>query len=557
MKRETKIIRGSLAALVIGGLVALPAVTAQATEAPVDKAPATSHQPSVGTDQPAPGQPVTPETATPAASPETVHTASQEKVQAETPADQQPSAPATPTPASDPRPSAAPESPIAEATTVKVSADKAAIAAGKTLTGAIEGLGADQHVTASLVSTDNSADKPDDLLCTVAPGALRQTISCDIPKDQAPGTYRLTATYQDADEQSVTTSSDDIQVYLYDPRISGPNLPVSPGTSISIKGSGYQPGSTLQIATTFYLTGGQAAVDQDGNFTFELKVSPFAPEGEYPVTVTDPATGIQQQLTVYVRKGNATLQVEQDSGQAGFSTTVSGSGFSDNDTPYPVDLKIYDADGTSVLAVLASGVEISNGVLPGTLVQIPASATPGLYQISAVANAESSQTSDLRLAATWIAVFPPKETIVTPPVIVTPPPVVIITPPVTTPTTTQPTQILPPSPAPAPALPPLAHQLGAIGISNPFSAVAYRLNRIPDLNSSTPSPNPQSGGSISADPTPEGNSSATPQEETAAINQAQSSQEIWPMVLVGLIAIVLGLALGYFLALAGRRRSAT
>lgn len=587
MRRETKIIRGSLAVLAIGSLVAFPAIAAQATDAPA--APAAIQAPTA-VGQPAPGQPVglqspllsVAASETPAepgtAGSATRGTTPSGKAAAPAPNKAAPSAPAS-TPAAPntaapesagatPANSATSPAPVkptpaaAAAAAVKVSSDKPAVAVGKTLTGAIQGLTVDQVATVALVSTDTSPSKPADLACTVTPatsGAQKKTIRCDVPQSQPKGVYQLKASYKDSAGADLIATSEDVQVYLYDPQISGPTLPVSPGTNTTIKGSGYQPESTVQVSSSsFLITGGEATVDKDGNFTFTLKLSPFTPEGRYTVTVTDPATRDKQQLSVYVLRGNATLQVTQNSGvQGGFSTDVSGDGFSTSDTAYSVDLKLYDASGSSVLATLATGVQVSQSKLPSTKVQVPGKVGPGLYQVSAVA--KDSNENDVRLAATWIAVFPTKEVIVTPPTVITQPPVIVTPPKTETPNFIAP--LITPAPAPAPApvsvLPPLAHQLGGTGVVNSFGINTDSTTRIPDLNSSTPSPKPDGGGSLSKDPTPTPSKSspASPQADAPVTSQAQSSQDIWPLILVGIIAIVLGLILGYFIALAGRRRS--
>lgn len=253
--------------------------------------------------------------------------------------------------------------------------------------------------------------------------------------------------------------------------------------------------------------------------------------------------GDDDKFCVYVLRANATLTSTVSTGVAGgYSTTISGAGFSAGS--YALDLTLYNSDGTTVVSQLAQSVAVQNGALASTSVTIPATTPPGLYQVAAT-------SGDARLAATWIAVFP-KPTVPAP---VTPAaPVVAIVP--VAPLPTDPTVK-----APAPAPVPLVHQIIAAPATDPFAQLAN--TQVPDLNSS--STNAANGGLLGKDPTPTalGQASGSPSSPAtqdapaaAASTQVSTTSDFpwWILVLVALIAVAIGLAGGYGIAAAGRKR---
>lgn len=429
---------------------------------------------------------------------------------------------------------------------ISVTVDQVSAQPGGTFTGKVDGLDPLFPATVTLARTfPASPAVTSDCILTVQ--ATNQDLSCALPGNQAQGAYEVTVTQAGPGGKTRTGSSSTVfvvQTGVYNPRVTGPNLPIAPGAAASVKGTGFVPGGTVSLSTgSVLLPGGTATVDAGGNFDFALTPSPFTPQGQYMVNVVDDITGVSAQLSVYVLRANATLSSTVSTGVAGgYSTAISGAGFSAGS--YALDLTLYNSDGTSVVSQLAQSVAVQNGALASTSVTIPASTPPGLYQVAAT-------SGDARLAATWIAVFP-KPTVLAP---VTPAaPVVAIVP--VAPLPTDPTVK-----APAPAPVPLVHQIIAAPATDPFARLAN--TQVPDLNSS--STNAANGGLLGKDPTPTAlgqasgspSSPATQDAPTAAAStqvSATSDFPWWILVLVALIAAAVGLAGGYGIAAAGRKR---
>jgi hypothetical protein len=435
--------------------------------------------------------------------------------------------------------------PLTPATPITVTVDQVSAQPGGTFTGKVDGLDPLLPATATLARTfpATPAVKTN---CVLTVQATNQALSCALPGNQDQGAYDVTVT-QDAGGKTRTGTSSTVYVVqagVYDPRVTGPNLPIAPGTAASIKGTGFVPGGTVTLDTgNVMLLGGTATADGSGNFDFALTPSPFTPQGQYFVNVVDDITGVSAQVSVYVLRANATLASTVSTGvEGGYSTTISGTGFSAGS--YALDLTLYNSDGTAIVSRLARNVAVQNGALASTSVAIPASAPPGLYQVAAT-------SGDARLAATWIAVFP-KPSVLVP---VTPvAPVVAIVPVAPLPTD-------PAVKAPAPAPVPLIHQIIAAPTTDPFARAVN--DQVPNLNSSAT--NAANGGVLGKDPTPTalGETSGSPsssatQDAAAATASTQVSETSdfpwWLLVLVALIAVAVGLASGYGIAAAGRRR---
>lgn len=513
-------LRIGLAALTVSSLLSLPVVASQAvTTATV-----------VATPTPSPSAPAGGNL--PATAPSTVS-----------------SAPAAATPPAQPSPSQ-PPTPPAPSGPVTVTVNQASTQPGGTFTGSVQGL--DPLLPAQATLTRTYPVSPAITSnCVLAPQPANQVLSCALPGNQAPGAYEVVVTQTDAGGTTRTGTSTTVYVAKtadYDPHVTGPNLPIAPGTAASIKGTGFVPGGTVSLTTgSLLLPGGTATADAGGSFDFALTSSPFTPEGQYLVNVVDDTTGVSAQLSVYVLRANASLSSTVSTGVVGgYTTTISGTGFSAGS--YELDLTLYNSDGTNIVAQLAEDVAIMDGTLASTSVTIPANTPAGLYQIAAT-------SGQARLAATWIAVFP-KPNVVAPdePVLPVVTPVVPIVPVVPLPTD-------PTVEAPAPAPVPLTHKIIAAPTTDPFTRLL--TNSVPDLNSSIP--NAANGGLLSQDPTPELSAenpgpeiSTAPQDGPAEANSSQVSATSdfpwWVLILVGVIAAGLGLGGGYGLAAAGRRR---
>ncbi len=386
--------------------------------------------------------------------------------------------------------------------------------------------------------------------CALTPQPAHQVLTCALPGNQPQGAYEIVVTQTDAGGKTRTGVSAPVyvvQTAVYDPRVTGPNLPIAPGTPANIKGSGFVPGGTISLTTSsVLLPGGTATADAGGNFDYALMSSPFTPEGQYLVSIVDDTTGVSAQLSVYVLRANASLSSTVSTGVVGgYTTTISGTGFSAGS--YELDLTLYSSDGINIIAQLAQNVAVKDGALAGTAVTIPANTPAGLYQVAAT-------SGQARLAATWIAVFP-KPSVVTPdePVLPVVTPVVPIVP--VAPLPTDPT-----AKAPDPAPVPLTHKIIAAPTTDPFTRLL--TNRLPDLNSATP--NAATGGLLSQDPSLEANGQdggsqisqspldgATAEESTQA--SAPSDFPWWLLILVAVIAAGLGLGGGYGMAATGRK----
>ncbi|WP_285728236.1 hypothetical protein [Psychromicrobium xiongbiense] len=531
-------LRVGLATLAVGALLALPIAAAHASDAPAASPAAVSPAAS-----PMPGAPVSGGTPAPTATPNSPAAATPASG---SPAAASPAAKAPTLKQAAAQTATAPSAPVAPPITVNL--DQASVQPGETLTGTVDGLDATLPAQATLTRTYPA--KPSVTLdCTLSPQTTTpppagQKLSCVLPNNQAQGTYDVVVSQNDANGKPRTGASGTVYVVKtssYDPRISGPTLPIAPGTSTSIKGAGFVPGGDITVSTgSFLLPGGTATADAQGNFDFALTSSPFTNEGQYIVNVTDTLTGVSAQLSIYVLRANAVLNSTINTGtKGGYTTEISGNGFSAG--KYTLDLTLYTSDGTTVVSQLAQNVSVNNATLASTSVKIPASTPAGLYQIAAT-------SGSARLAATWIAVFP--EPTVTAPIAPATPVIPII------PVTPLPTDPAVKAPEPAPV--PLVHQIIGAPNTDPFAQLGK--NPLPDLNSSTTTP---TGGLVGKDPTPvtpgaTPDSSPAPTTQNAPVaaapSQASNTSEFlwWLLILVALIAIVAGLAGGYFLAAANR-----
>lgn len=492
MPFETTTRRRSVAAITVSLLLLLPAAAAQAVDAP-----------------PAPGQSA-------------------------------PAAASTETPAPAP------------ASTLTISSDKSLVNPGKKLTGKIDGLVAGPAARVTLVATHVAGTSPEDLSCTVSATDAAGTFECTVPESQPEGTYRLVLNQKDAAGDERSASTEDVYILAankYAPQITGPGLPIGPGTNPALMGTGYRPGGTVTVASSngFFIPGGVADIDDKGNFGVSLRTSSFTPEGQYGITVTDDITGVKREISLYVLRATPTLTIADNTGiQGDYSTDVDGLGFAEG--RYDGDLKLYAADGTTVVATLATGVAIADTKLTKTVVTIPAAIGQGLYQLAIVVPGHA-ETQEVRLAANWIAVFPLQNAVVPPaqggtggsvPPVMEPPAVVV--PPV----------------AETPVLP-LLHQSGDARNRDPFALASASERQAPDLNATSPSLKADGTGNVSVDPTPKAQSAVPslpqPGPDAAQVVQVKETQEVWPFVVVGLIAIMVGLAAGYMISRAQRGRS--
>ncbi|MBT2533901.1 hypothetical protein J7E83_17575 [Arthrobacter sp. ISL-48] len=442
------------------------------------------------------------------------------------------------------------QTPPAVSGPITVTVDQVSAQPGGTFTGSVMGLDPLFPAQATLTRTYPSRPAVTST-CVLTPQPANQDLSCALPGDQAQGAYDVVVAQADAGGKTRTGTSTTVYVVqtpVYDPHVTGPNLPIAPGTSASIKGTAFVPGGTVTLTTSsLLLPGGTATVDAGGNFDFVLTPSPFTPEAQYVVNVVDDTTGVNAQLSVYVLRANASLASTVNTGVVGgYNTTISGTGFAAGS--YALDLTLYNSDGTTIVTQLAKNVAVKDGALASTSVTIPANTPAGLYQVAAT-------SGQARLAATWIAVFP-EPTVVTPdkpglPVVTPVVPIVPVAPLPSDPTVQ----------APAPAPVPLIHQIIAAPTTDPFTRLL--TDKVPDLNSSTP--NAANSGLLSQDPTPEvfgqtpgsQTTPTTPEGPTAAATtqvSATSDFPWWVLILVGVLAAGLGLGGGYGIAATGRKR---
>ncbi|NYE95017.1 hypothetical protein FHU41_001238 [Psychromicrobium silvestre] len=591
MNKETKIIRATLSGLIAGALLLTPAVVAQANNparpsqaaapetaaaagAPVSNAnspsvPPASTTPGSGAQASGAQASTTPDSSVP--QPATTQPSAVQQVAATpspTISQQTPAAPLAATPtakaplaAKAPQQSATPQA--LTSSTITVTLSKNTTKPGQTVVGTVGGLTATDPATVTLVAQQTAGPQPSDFVCDPIPAGAAPNINCVLPVDQPEGTYHVVVTQPDALGVPQSGSSEDLYVLnvdTYNPQIAAPSLPIVPGSTGTLTGTGYSPGSQVKISTdAVRIPGGTATIDASGNFSFTLQPGPFTQEGAHTVTVVDQTTGVTREATIYVLRASGNLQLSVNTGvEGGYSTNVTGDSFSDGS--YQVDLKLYSSDGATVVADLASGVQISNNAFSATPVSVPATAAEGLYQVSATTtDPDSGQV--IRLAATWLAVFPKTKTVAAPPQIIEKPVYVTV----------------PAAPAPAPLpiapvikvqaaapapLPALIHQATTTLSDDPFGLKAdAAAKQLPNLNSSSPTVKP-GAGSVSADPTPQkpspeqsGGSSTAQGAPLSGTQIVQSSQDIWPLIWVGLIFILIGLILGYIIALAGTRRN--
>lgn len=387
--------------------------------------------------------------------------------------------------------------------------------------------------------------------CVLTLQPAKSALACAVPANQAQGAYQVIVTQADAvgsSREGTSSTVNVVQTANYNPHVTGPNLPIGPGKTDSIKGTGFIPGGTVSLSTNSpLLPGGAATVDANGNFDFALTPKRFAPEGPYIVNVIDDTTGVSAQLQVYVLQAHASLSASVNSGVVGgYTTTINGAGFASGS--YTLDLALYSSDGTTVVAELAHGVAVNDGALASTSVTIPDTTPAGMYQVAAI-------SGQAQVAATWIAVFP-KPTVITPetPVLPVITPVIPIVP-------VAPLPSDPAGQASAPAPVPLIHRVIAAPTTDPFMQVLK--DKVPDLNSSTP--HAAKDGFLSQDPTLEAieqdqgsQVTPSPQDGATVVDSSHASETSdfpwWLLILVAIIAAGLGLGGGYGIASNSRRR---
>lgn len=517
MRRHTKIIKASLATITIGSLIAFPVLTAYATD---------------------PAHTSTPDSTTAATAPSS----------------------------SSEAPWVAPS----ENAAVMVRAGRRSVRPGEVLNGTVTGLPQKQDTrpqgqpVAVLTASYVNGPSPRPVTCTIIPQSKQHTIMCTVPGQQPVGRYRLQVTYPHGNGLKQTVSSEDVYIVTlsdYRPQLTTPSLPINPGDSAPVLGSGFQPSQdnkpSVQITVRpLSLVGPRdetILADQEGRINFNFATGRNIATGPYEVTATDLSTNVSARTTVYVLT-DATLEVSQNTGKEGAatSTVVSGRGFSHREPT--VKLSLFASGSAQELLSLANPVAIDGNRLPETPVTLPAHLSPGMYRIAAMATTTP-------LATTWIAVFPREKT--TPPAVVGP---------------RGGSQTTVTSLVPAPALPPilvparpetaatpaaLNHRLGIGSIVNPFAPSTLQERRIPDLNASTSGPEARNTVGLTEDPhdpqagSREGaESPETTGSQAGTANPMKVSPDMWPIVLTGALAILLGLVTGYLLALSGRRRPA-
>jgi hypothetical protein len=121
----------------------------------------------------------------------------------------------------------------------------------------------------------------------------------------------------------------------------------SPGTSVTVTGSGFQPGETVQVSFNNTVVDSPVA-DTTGSFSSTFTVPRLDP-GDYPIDATGQTSGETASATFTI--GGASVSLSTQSGDVGSSVTATGAGFTPGDTVQlifngaPVDSNAADTNG--------------------------------------------------------------------------------------------------------------------------------------------------------------------------------------------------------------------
>jgi hypothetical protein len=150
-----------------------------------------------------------------------------------------------------------------------------------------------------------------------------------------------------------------------------------PGTSVTLNGSGYRPGETVDVAFNGAPIGAPT-VNTGGSFSLSFSIANLAP-GQYGLVATGASSGAAAVTTFTVDQSGASLSFAPQQAAPGSSVIVSGSSFQPGDT---VNVSL---DGAAVGAAVAD----TTGAF-SVSVTVPELAA-GQYEVTA--NSQSSNVS--------------------------------------------------------------------------------------------------------------------------------------------------------------------
>jgi IPT/TIG domain len=207
----------------------------------------------------------------------------------------------------------------------------------------------------------------------------------------------------------------------------------SPGTSITVNGTGFQGGETVDVTFNGQPVG-EPTSSGDGNWALTFTIPNVAP-GDYAIAATGRASGRTASKTFTVQLGAASLTFSTNQAMPGAAITINGTGFQPGET---VGITF---NGPSIGTVTAD--TSGNITLPFTIPQLG----PGQYGVTA-----TGQTSNREANANFTVLAGP-------------------TPVATAVPTAAPEATATPAPAPnAPTAPALAHD------ERYFSQTGYRVD---------------------------------------------------------------------------------
>ncbi len=178
-----------------------------------------------------------------------------------------------------------------------------------------------------------------------------------VPATAKPGTVTLVGVGQ----RNKAKASADINV-VYRPAIALDAASVRPGSSITVLGSGFVPGASVQLSVTIPRSNSSsvtlnktARADGNGNFSTPLTLPASATPGAYTLTATGGVSGAHTstQLKVSVQ---ATVALNPDKVYPGGTVLVSGGGYS-SDVPITITamLPVFGGGSRTVTVTTRTG----------------------------------------------------------------------------------------------------------------------------------------------------------------------------------------------------------
>jgi len=226
-----------------------------------------------------------------------------------------------------------------------------------------------------------------------------------VPATAKPGTVSLVAVGQ----RNKAKASASINV-VYRPSISLDAASVRPGSSITVLGSGFVPGASIQLSITIPRSNSSsvtltktATADGSGNFSTPLTLPASTTPGVYALTATGGISGAHAstQLKVSVQ---ATIALNPDRVYPGGTVLVSGGGFSSNvPITITVVLSVFGGGNRTVTVTTQTGAK---GNFAKHLV-IPANTAAGSSTVRASGpHAQAGAQLQVRHLASGVTVSP-------------------------------------------------------------------------------------------------------------------------------------------------------